>query len=333
MALRVAVAGSGRRGRDWARQIQGLDGFELVACADPDPGARAAAASELGLAPELCHPSLAEALDAHTCDAVVVATTPQSHREASEDAISRGMATLVEKPLATSLADATAVVELAERQGVPLVVGQNVRYTRAHRAVRRLVKDGTLGPVRMVVCQSYRVPELRDAGVAPESATLWGAAVHHLDALRHTLGELSGVMAESFGADGRGLSLHALLAFQSGARGIYSATYESSGHEYFERGQEFYERVTGERATLHVFQRWLVLCPRGKLPRPVGRGKRPRTEEATLIGQLESAVRTGGAPESNGRDNLRTMAAVEACARSAASGTWVDPRELVTAHA
>ena len=50
-----------------------------------------------------------------------------------------------------------------------------------------------------------------------------------------------------------------------------------------------------------------------------------------LIDQLEHAIRTGEQPEAGGRDNLRTIAAVEACARSAEQGSWVDPRELVAA--
>ena len=59
--------------------------------------------------------------------------------------------------------------------------------------------------------------------------------------------------------------MQALLTFDAGTRAVYSATYESSGHEFFERGQEFYARFVGERATLHVLQRWLFLCERTDL--------------------------------------------------------------------
>jgi predicted dehydrogenase len=156
--------------------------------------------------------------------------------------------------------------------------------------------------------------------------------VHHIDVLRHTIGELSGVMAESFEGSDPGSSVHAMLAFEGGARGLYSASYESSGHEFFERGQENHERVVGDRATLHMFHRWLVICPRGGLPRLVRRGSRPVSEEAVLLGQLERALRSGEDPDASGRDNLRTIAAVEACARSAEEGRWVDPRELLAAH-
>jgi predicted dehydrogenase len=165
-------------------------------------------------------------------------------------------------------------------------------------------------------------------------SVLWGVGVHHLDALRHVLGrEVVGVLNESFtlGGDGspRGASMQTLLEFEGGARGSYAATYESSGHEFFERGQEFYARVVGRRATLHVFQRWLFLCPAGGWPRPVARGPRPETEEQVLLRQLEAALLRGEGPESSGRDNLRTMAVVEACVRSARERRWIDPRELL----
>jgi predicted dehydrogenase len=336
MALRIAIAGMGDRGRQWAREVQGSPEWELVACADVDDRALEAAASALELSDEMCFGSLAEALDTSPCDVAVVATTSNDHVGPCEEALSRGVGALVEKPFAPSIAAAAALVELAEQRGVPLVVGQNYRYTRAQRTVRRLLREGALGQVRMVVCQTYRVPELLPKRVPIPPLALWEHAVHYLDALRHSIGELTGVMVESFGGSEPGSppgpSLHSMLAFEGGARGLYSATYESSGHEYFERGQEFYERIVGDRATLHVIQRWLVLCARGKLPRIVRRGRRPVTEDALLIGQLERALRHGEEPDASGRDNLRTVAALEACARSAEERRWMDPRELLAAH-
>jgi predicted dehydrogenase len=327
MALRIAVAGLGRRGRQWVEQIAHSGEHELTACAEPDAGARAEAAAQLGLAPERCQPTLAQAMDAQPCDAVVVAAPHEHHRPLCEEAISAGKATLVEKPFALSLEDAAALVDLGEREGVPIVVGQNVRYLRGQRALQRVVREGTLGRIREVVCQSYRVPGLMGGAVSSRHEIAWSSAVHHLDALRHSIGELSGVMADM----GDGRSIQALLAFENGARGVYAATYESSGHQFFERGQEFYERIVGEDATLHMNQRWVFVCPNGKLPRPVRRGKRHQTEELILIAQLEHALRTHAEPEAGGRDNLHTVAAVEACTRSAEAGAWVDPRELLVA--
>jgi predicted dehydrogenase len=110
--------------------------------------------------------------------------------------------------------------------------------------------------------------------------------------------------------------------------GSYQALYDSRGHEFFERGQELYLRVAGERGTLHVLNRWLLWCARGRLPRLVRRGPRRETEEARLLRQLAESLRTGARPECSGRDNLHTLALVEACARSAAEARWVEPGKV-----
>jgi predicted dehydrogenase len=123
--------------------------------------------------------------------------------------------------------------------------------------------------------------------------------------------------------------MHIMLSFEDESRVLYSATYESSGHEFFEQGQEFYIRFVGERGTLHVFQRWLVLCETGKLPRPVLRGPRKMTEERILLDQLARALVAGEEADTSGRDNLQTMAVVEACLQSAAERTWVNPQDLL----
>jgi predicted dehydrogenase len=120
-----------------------------------------------------------------------------------------------------------------------------------------------------------------------------------------------------------------MLTFSNGTHGLYSASYESSGHEYFERGQEFYARFVGEFGTLHVYQRWLLLCLSGKLPKIIRRGKREVTEEQVILRQFEDAILHGKPAEVSGRDNLKTMAVLEACVRSAEERRWITPGELL----
>jgi predicted dehydrogenase len=158
--------------------------------------------------------------------------------------------------------------------------------------------------------------------------------IHHLDALRYVLGrKVTGVAADSFtlpwGELPLGASMRAMLTFEDDARALYSATYESSGHEFFERGQEFYLRMMGERATLHCFHRWLLLCERGKWPRLVKRGQRALSEEQVLLRELERALSEGAQPETSGRDNLQTMAVAEAFIRSVCEKRWINPQELL----
>jgi predicted dehydrogenase len=335
MAIRVAIVGLGGRGQDWIREVRTSPTFELAGCVETDQAVLQSATAKLQIPDQQCFSNLEQALDQAPCQAVIVATPADCHVAASEAALSRKLAVLVEKPFTLHLNEAVKLVSLAEATNTPLLVAQNFRYMRSFRTARRLVQEGLLGNVGMVVMHYYRIPHEMAASLArlPHNV-LWGMGVHHLDVIRFILAkEVTSVVADSFTAPwGRlpqGTSLHAMLSMADEARVLYTATYESSGHEYFERGQEFYARFVGERATLHVFQRWLILCERGKLPRPIRRGPRKTTEEQAILGQFERAILHGEVSEVSGRDNLQTVALLEACVRSATEKRFINPRELL----
>src|SRR4029077_14799691 len=111
-----------------------------------------------------------------------------------------------------------------------------------------LVRDQVLGRVGMAVVQSYRVPREMSPWLARHPHTaLMGMAVHHFDALRYILSqEAIAVSADHFtlpwGASAGGANLRASLTFEGGTYATYVASYQSAGHEYFDRGQEFYCR-------------------------------------------------------------------------------------------
>lgn len=339
MAIKIAIVGLGGRGQDWVREVRASPAFELAACVEIDQAVLQGACAKLQIPPEHSFPNLEQALDRVACQAVIVATPVDRHVSACEEALSRKVAVLVEKPFTLHLNEAVKLVLLAEAIDTPLLVAQNYRYLRSFRTARRLIQEGRVGDVGMAVMQYYRIPHEMAASLARlRHSALWGMGVHHLDVLRFILAkEVTSVVADSFTAPGgllpQGASLQVLLSMADEARVFYTASYESSGHEFFERGQEFYARFVGERATLHVFQRWLFLCETGKLPKLVRRGSRKITEEQNLLGQLERALLHGHVPEVSGRDNLQTVALLEACVRSATERRCIDPRELLSESA
>jgi len=339
MAIKIAIVGLGARGQDWVREVRASPAFELVAGVEIDQAVLQSACAKLQIPQEDCFPNLEQALDRVACQAVIVATPVDLHVSACEEALSRKVAVLVEKPFTLHLNEAVKLVSLAEATDTPLLVAQNYRYLRSFRTARRLIQEGRVGNVGMTVMQYYRIPHEMAASLAKlRHSALWGMGVHHLDVIRFILAkEVTSVVADSFtaprGVLPQGASLQVLLSMADEARVFYTASYESSGHEYFERGQEFYARFVGERATLHVFQRWLFLCETGKLPKLVRRGPRKITEEQNLLGQLERALLHGHVPEVSGRDNLQTVALLEACVRSATERRSIDPRELLSESA
>jgi predicted dehydrogenase len=329
------LVGCGDRGHHWGVELEGHPGWELTGIVDPDETNRLRSMADRGLSADAAFTTLQEAdKSGKRWDAVLIVTPPESHEQPARWAIERGYATFIEKPFTATYASARALVDVAESAGVPLMVGQNYRYLRWVKAVKRIVDQGELGDIGHIVANYHRVPnDLPPSLTDVRHSAAWGMAVHHLDALMYVLGKnVVNVSASSStrAADPRppGATFQLLAEMEDGVSVTYSASYESSGHEFFEAGQEFYERITGREATLHVFQRWLFLCPRGKLPRPVRRGPRPKTEETILLDELTAAITTGVEPRCSGRDNLKIMAVMEACIRSAEERRWVSPVEV-----
>lgn len=335
MAIRVVVLGLGPRGREWIAVLRNAPGFELAGVVEPDPAVRRAATVTLGLRDRDAHERLDSAVEAGRPQAAIVATSIDSHVEPCRAALARGLAVLVEKPFTLSLADARRLVAEAQECGVPLMVGQNYRYMRMPRTLRRLFASGELGRLGLLVVQTYRSQKEQARALATlMDSILWEIAVHHLDAVRSAVGgPVVRVLAQRFTLPWSeappGASMQVLLEFEGGARASYCASYDSRGQEFFERGQELYLRAATDRGTLHVFHRWLVWCERGRYPRLIRRGPRAEVEELTLLRQLGRAITDGAEPECSGRDNLQTMAILEACARSATEGRWINPQDLL----
>ena len=145
------------------------------------------------------------------------------------------------------------LVALGDSNGAPIVVGQNYRYLRAYSATRRLVREGAIGRIGSVTAHIYNQPSKAPASLAGVgNSVLWEVAIHRIDALAYVLDrQITGVMARSFSSPGSelppGSSLQAMLTLERDVHAVLTATYESRGHERFERGQEFYQRLTGEK--------------------------------------------------------------------------------------
>jgi predicted dehydrogenase len=78
-------------------------------------------------------------------DAVAVATPVWTHFTFAKDALEAGKHVLVEKPLTASVAEAEQLIELAERNGLTLMVDHTFVYNGAVRKIREIVQSGELG--------------------------------------------------------------------------------------------------------------------------------------------------------------------------------------------
>jgi predicted dehydrogenase len=124
--LRLAVVGAGIMGANHARVSMGLRDASVAWVVDPDEAKGRPLAEMVGAqwAPELT-PVLGE------LDAAVVAAPSPLHRPIATELIDAGVHVLVEKPLATSVDDARALVDAAAAKGVTLAVGHVEAYNPA----------------------------------------------------------------------------------------------------------------------------------------------------------------------------------------------------------
>lgn len=128
--LRVAVIGAGHLGRIHAKLLGSVDGAKLVAISDPIDSARENAASLFDV------PTYADYRDCiDQIDAAIIAAPTDAHAEIATELLKAGKHLLVEKPLATTAADASRLASLAASRRLTLQVGHVERFNPAFTAL------------------------------------------------------------------------------------------------------------------------------------------------------------------------------------------------------
>lgn len=120
-------------------------------------------------------------------DAAIIATPDPAHRQPTEVAINAGLAVLVEKPLATTLQDAQAIVELAQDRGVRLMTGHSTRFYPRYIRVAEKVWSGDLGEPVMVTASTWG-PLAVGKRVSSATTPLWHFAIHDIDLIQWITG-------------------------------------------------------------------------------------------------------------------------------------------------
>jgi UDP-N-acetylglucosamine 3-dehydrogenase len=184
--LRVAVIGVGAMGAHHARVYGELPDAELVAIADRD---------EARLAPHDVrgYESYANMLAEEQLDAASIVVPTRLHQEIGLACIERGIAVLIEKPLAADVAEATRLRDAARSADAPLLVGHIERFNPAVVALKRHLDAREAGGILQVSAQRVGpfFPRERDVGVVHDLAT------HDLDVFRYLVGDIESVRAET----------------------------------------------------------------------------------------------------------------------------------------
>ncbi len=144
--LRIAILSAAHLHADsYAAALRDLDGVTLTVLWDNDTGRGHGKAVEYGTE---FQPELDVALS--TCDAVIICSENIRHRELTERAASAGKHVLCEKPLATTVDDARAMIEACDAAGVLLGTAFPVRHSGPAFQMREAISSGVLGAVLMI---------------------------------------------------------------------------------------------------------------------------------------------------------------------------------------
>lgn len=164
--IRVGILGIGSMGRHHVRNARALEGFDLVAIADPG-GDKFGVAGDLEVLPDV------DALIAAGIDAAIVAVPTVFHEEAALKLAAAGVHTMVEKPLAADVESGERVAAAFREAGLVGAVGYVERCNPALLEMRRLLQEGHLGDVYQVVTrrQSPFPARISDVGVVKDLAT------------------------------------------------------------------------------------------------------------------------------------------------------------------
>jgi predicted dehydrogenase len=145
--LRVGLVGYGMAGHDFhAPLIRSVDGLRITHVVTGNPE-RAAAAQEENVGARVV--ATADELWAHSgaIDLVVIASPTAAHAEHAREALRHELAVVVDKPLATTLAEARELLELSTARGAMLTVFQNRRWDPEHLTARAVLSSGVLGEI------------------------------------------------------------------------------------------------------------------------------------------------------------------------------------------
>jgi scyllo-inositol 2-dehydrogenase (NADP+) len=145
--IRAAVVGYGLAGSVFHAPLIATDpAYELSAIVTSNPE-RSAAAAERYPSARIVPDLDALLADATGYDLVVLGSPTPTHAAVAGRTIERGLATVVDKPLAVHVAEAERLIALAADSGVPLTVFQNRRWDGDFLTVRRLLRERAVGDV------------------------------------------------------------------------------------------------------------------------------------------------------------------------------------------
>ncbi len=260
------------------------------------------------------------------CDAVVICSENVRHRELTVKAAEAGRHVLCEKPLATTTADARAMVEACQKAGVLLGTAFPVRQSGAVISLRDAVRNGVLGHVLMI--RGTNRGTMPGGWFVDKSLSGGGAitdhTVHVVDAIRFVTGEeITSVYAQADTHFYPDLAVEdcGLIIMELSGGGIVSLDPSwSRPNQAFPTWGDVTMEVSGTEGVANVdytAEHTKLYSNSRVRAAQLGWGE---DNDLLLVTDFVRAIREGRAPMASGEDGMRAVEVVEAAYASIASG-------------
>lgn len=194
--IKFGLVGAGTIGKRHIMTIDKIEQAELVAIADPAPFAEAIAQDRQIPIYKDQQTMLAQG----GIDAVIIATPTERHHQDTMTALSFSLPILIEKPIASTMAEADDITRYAQEKNCPVMVAHQRRYYPCVHKAKQLINDNSIGRLIAVTGQwttrkddEYYAAEWRRQQKAGPILT---NLIHEIDVLRFICGEIQSLTAQ-----------------------------------------------------------------------------------------------------------------------------------------
>lgn len=180
--IKLALIGCGKWGKNYLKTVTAIEGCELKWVCDLDY-------QRLNQAASVYHQTRftenkADIFNDSEVQGVIIATTPESHYNLAKEAISKGKAVLVEKPVTINRKDSNDLIELAAAQNTVLMAGHTLIYHPAVKKIKELLEEKHIIDDLCYLNMS----RTSSTSQAPKVDILHDLAVHDIYLSRHLIG-------------------------------------------------------------------------------------------------------------------------------------------------
>jgi D-apiose dehydrogenase len=339
--IRGALIGCGFFSINHLHGWEGVEGVSIVAICDRNSERLTSVGNQFGINDRY---SDAEAMfEKVKLDFVDIATTVTSHRALVEMAARRGVAVICQKPFAVSLSDAKAMVTACELVGVPLMVHENFRWQKPIRAVRETIDAGAIGKPfwgRVSFRSGYDVFSGQPYLAEGERFIVEDLGIHILDIARFLFGEASRLTARTSrvnaGIKGEDVAT-ILLDHQDGLSSIVDCSYAT--RLAVEPFPQTLVEIDGTKGTIRLMEGYKLVVANDEgvktidvAPPLLPWATRPWHNIQDSVQSIQQhwidCLRTRHEPATSGRDNIQTLALVEATYLAAKTGATIEVNSL-----